>query len=414
MRWLTLCLLLCPLGWLTGCETANYLRLRSANNALLPQWPAGQPDQQFSAWYLGEKPYIHIRVQGPRGETQSLLMLLDTGASFSMLFDSPAVRQLHLPQGYPLSLGGWGDQQDSQAWQTKVARLSLAEVHFDDVQLAYIPASRSPYFLRPDELVFDGVIGHDLLRHFRWTFDRQAQLIGLSARPYQPVAADISLPLQESWRKISVAGTLAFNAQQQVRRDFIIDTGSRHYLKLSAAYPPSQQIALPATQVTAADFGLSGKTEHQRVTLTGLQLGALQLKNIHTNLIPSDDPDDWWVLGSALLNQFVSVIDYPAQQLYLRPYHGQPFRSRYNLAGLELRKIQSGAFVVRYLFPQLPAADSGLQVGDLIEQINGLAASDLSEADWLALTDQPQPLKLCTASRCVQLESRPLPGYSVP
>lgn len=77
MRWLTLCLLICPLWWLTGGETANYLRLRSANNALLQQWPAGQPDQQFSAWSLGEKPDIRIRVQGPQGETQSLLMLLE-------------------------------------------------------------------------------------------------------------------------------------------------------------------------------------------------------------------------------------------------------------------------------------------------------------------------------------------------
>lgn len=206
MRWLTLCLLLCPLGWLTGCETANYLRLRSANNALLPQWPAGQPDQQFSAWYLGEKPYIHIRVQGPRGETQSLLMLLDTGASFSMLFDSPAVRQLHLPQGYPLSLGGRGDQQDSQAWQTKVARLSLAEVHFDDVQLAYIPASRSPYFLRPDELVFDGVIGHDAAASLPLDF-RPAGTIDRLVRPPLSAAGGRHQP--------AVAGVVA---QNQCRR----------------------------------------------------------------------------------------------------------------------------------------------------------------------------------------------------
>lgn len=350
------------LGWLlvggcvlllqTGCEMANRVRLRYANDAIVPVWPQNRTEQQFQALYIGEKPYIRIQLQTAAQQAE-LLMLIDTGASVSLLFDSHKVQQLNLPKGYKLPLGGWGDGQDSQAWQTEVAALKLGDVQFADVSLAYLPVAQSPYFLRPDELVYDGVLGHDILRHFSWTFNPQQRLITASVLPYQPTPEDIQLALRESFSKISVPVTLHFN-QQQLTQEVMLATGSRHYLKLNSALLAEENIQLPEQQITAADFGLSGRVVHQRVSVPKLQLGTLAMGPLPANVIPSDDEDDWNIVGSALLNQHVSTIDYHSMRLYLRPVAGAPFRALYNLAGLEMRKLQNGNFVIRYLFPDLP------------------------------------------------------------
>lgn len=398
----------------SGCELANTLRLRIANNSLQPLWPTDVTSQQLPLLYLGEKPYVRMRGQTDTGETAELLMLVDTGASITFLFDSEKVQQLHLSKGYRLMLGGWGDQQDSQGYQSQLAELHLGQVRFHDVQIAYLPVSQTPYFARPDELDFDGVLGYDLLRHFSWTFDRAAGLLTVTATPYQPVAADVSLPLQESWRKISIPATVVFNSEQKFQQQLLVDTGSRHYLKLNTAFIEQQKINLPQARVTAADFGLSGRTVHQRVTLPAVQLGELQLNQVKTNLIPSKDEDDWWLLGSALLNQFVMTVDYHSMRLYLRPQEEQAFRSRYNLSGLELRKLTTGDFVIRYLFPELPGVHSGLQEGDVINRINGRSAASYSEADWLVLADTPGSIRLCTVKHCVRLQLSEVVGYSQP
>lgn len=411
---LALCLLLLTLLSLAGCGVANSLRLRFANDSITPQWPGGMQQQQLALQYLGEKPYVSVEVIAPGGQRARLLMLVDTGAGISMLFDSAAVRQLHLPQGYALPLAGWGDEMASQGHQTRLQQLLLGAVRFSDVSVALLPIAQSRYFLRRDELDFDGVLGHDLLRHFSWTFAKAGRQLTLQANAYTPQPGDIALPLSEQFRKISVPATIRFNAQQQVSQPLLVDTGSRHYLKLNTAYIAEQNIRLPAAQVTAADFGLSGRTVHQRVNVEQLQLGSLVLGPVKTNLIPSDDADDWWVLGSALLNQFVVTVDYHAMQLYLRPDPSRPFRTLYNLPGVELRKLTSGNFVVRYLFANLPAAGSGLVEGDVVVSINQQPASHVSEAAWLELANQPGRMTLCRQSDCVELNNQPIAGYSAP
>lgn len=398
----------------TGCEMANRVRLRYANDAIVPVWPQNRTEQQFQAFYVGEKPYIRIQITTAQQQQAELLMLIDTGASVSLLFDSDKVQQLNLSKGYNLPLGGWGEQQDSQAWQTEVAALKLGEVQLHDVSLAYLPVAQSPYFLRPDELVYDGVLGHDILRHFSWTFNPQQRLITASLLPYQPTAEDIQLELSESFSKISVPATLRFQSGQPLTHDLLVDTGSRHYLKLNSVLLANENIRLPEQQITAADFGLSGKVVHQRVRVPELQLGTLAMGPLPVNVIPSDDEDDWSIIGSALLNQYVSTIDYHNMRLYLRPVSGVPFRALYNLAGLEMRKLQDGHFVIRYLFPDLPAAQSKLKEGDIIQRINGKSAVNYSEDDWLLLNNQPQQLELCTAQLCASLQSQHIIGYSLP
>ncbi|WP_032096039.1 aspartyl protease family protein [Alteromonas sp. LOR] len=384
----------------------------NANNDIKPIWKTAKPKKQtLAAHYIGEKPYIKLKVD----KQQELLFLIDTGASFTMLFDTPNTSKIEFEKGYSLSVGGWGEGANTPAYQTQLSRIEINDVSFENVNVAYIPISTSQYYLREDEAIFDGVIGHDLLKHFVWTFDKRSQTISLSAKSSAIQEKDVVLPFKTSLSKISIPSTVYFNEQDSVSRSIVIDTGSRHYMKMNTAYADKNNIKLPPTSISAADFGLSGKAPHRRVTLPALKLGDLKLSRIKTNIIESDDEDDWWILGSALLNQFITIIDYPNRQFIIRPYSDVEFKTQYNLAGLDLRKLRGGKLMVRYVYPQLPGEAAAIEAGDVVTTINDKHTESISEEDWLLLASEPGNFTLCFENGgCKNFQTRDIEGYSRP
>ncbi len=394
---------------INGCSVVNILKLRYANDDVEPLWSHNSSHFNIPTDYIGEKTYIYGTVNGVEG----FKFMVDTGASFTYLFDTPKVVGLNLPKGYELSIGGWGDESDSLGHQISMESLSFGGLEVKGFQGAFLQMSKTKYFERSDELIFDGVIGHDLLRHFVWTFDKKAKQVSVSNIPHQTLDGVIGLPFDTFMSKISIDGNIDFGNGHKIEHEFIIDTGSRHYFKLSSEYPKANDVVLPKAQVTAADFGLSGKAEHQRVTLPQIELGDIKINNIKTNIIETDDEDDYWVIGNATLNQFVTTVDYQNSMLYLTPYNNQPFQSRYNLLGLEVRKLLSGDFVVRYVMPNSPAAAEGFTVGDVITQVNGINTKNISKDKWLFISATPGAYTLCLTSLiCKSLKTHHVKGFS--
>lgn len=391
---------------LSGCSVVNSLRMMQINSNAKPEF-TDQTRVRLESVFEGEKPYVYATVNG-----EKLLFLLDTGARFLILMDTPKVKQMQLERGFDLALNGWGQEGASPAFQTDIGRIDLGGVYFDDMKAAMIPVSQTHYYLREDEAIYDGVIGHDMMRHFTWEIDANRNEIIISQQRYQPEADAQYLELSSFFSKISVQGDLAFNDSHTVNGEFIVDTGSRHYLKINATYPETNEIDIASHRVRAADFGLSGKVEHDRVTLPHLSFGDLRIDNVKVNLIPGGDEDDWWVLGNALMNQFKTVIDYQHDAFYLVPQ--KPFVTDYNLLGIELRKIRSGNFVVRYLFPDLPGSKYDLQVGDIVTRINDRAAHEVSLSDYNDTASRVGEHSICIErdNRCFTLSATAITGYS--
>lgn len=391
---------------LTGCEVFNSLRMMQINSDVKPV-VIGTERMKLKSVFLGEKPYVYANVDG-----EELLFLLDTGARFLILMDTPKVRGLNLERGFDLSLGGWGDQEDSQAYQTDIGKVDMGGVHFNNMKAALIPVSKSHYYLRDDEATYDGVIGHDMMKHFTWEFDASKNAIHISQSKYLPEENAHYLEMDTFFSKITVKGDLAFDADHVADGDFIIDTGSRHYVKLSAAYAEDNDINIASSRVRAADFGLSGKVEHDRVILPSLTLGGIKMDQVKVNLIPSADEDDWWILGNALMNQFKTVIDYQHDAFYLVPQ--QPYVTDYNLFGLELRKIRSGEFVVRYIFPQLPASTIDIKVGDLVTQIDQQNSAQITLSQYNDIASELGQHQVCIKrqNQCFTIDAKHIEGYS--
>jgi predicted aspartyl protease len=399
---------------LVGCSLVNTIRIRNANDEIKPTWKNEQTKSELKTHYIGMRPYVEVALNGVDG----FKFLIDTGASFSLLFDSEKVKKLNLKEGYQLQMHGWGDDGYSPAYQTSAESLSLANVSFSDVEFAYLPLSTSQYFLVSDELIFDGVIGHDVLHHFSWVFDKKANQISISKNPYELTGQEISIPFDVSLSKLTIDSKIDFGQGQKINRELVIDTGSRHYLKVNTAFLKENNIKLPETQITAADFGLSGQSIHPRVTLPNLQLAGLSLPNVKTNVIGNsdDDEDDYWIVGSALLNQSISVIDYHSSVLHLIPYEGSTFKSLYNLLGLELRKLKTGNFIVRYVFPQMATSTLDFKKGDIISKIDDQLAESISLEQWLNISNNAGSHQICRirdSEKCFIVLSSEIKGYSI-
>jgi len=153
------------------------------------------------------------------------------------------------------------------------------------------------------------------------------------------------------------------------------------------------------------------------VTVPIIRLGDLALTNVKTNVIGNidGDGDDWWIVGSALLNQFKTVIDYYSSKIHLIPYEDSAYKSSYNLLGLELRPLQNGQFIVRYVFPQMASQAFDIKNGDFISKIDGQPTKQISLENWLSISEQAGSYLICRVrqqEKCFTIVSKEIAGYS--
>lgn len=396
---------------LSGCSLVNVLKMRAENDDIQPVWEGGQQQYALDTTYIGVKPHVLISIDGQ----PQFLMHIDTGLSFSMLFDTEKVRNMAFERDYELPIFGWGNEESSVGYKTEVAEVNIGPVSVQNFSFAVVPVSQSQYFLSDQEMIFDGVIGNDFLQHFAWVFDYQAEQVTISNIPLVQSPESTILGFETGSRKISIPVTLDFGDQQQSEIDVKIDTGSRHYLKINTAYVENREIQLPEPLVEAADFGLSGKAAHQRFRLPKLSIGDLEMNGVKTNLIFAEDEDDLNVIGSALFAHYRTGIDYLNQTISFTSYPEQPFSSRFNLSGLELREQIDGSFIVRNVAKGFPAESSLIEVGDVIESMNDVPTSEISTSNWLDIANTPGELKLCIRNKeCFAVALKHTPGFSIP
>jgi len=386
--------------------------MKYANDDNLPHWKGEEEVKQIEVTFIGDKPYIKAAVN----EQTELLFLIDSGASFTVLNDSEKVKRLSLKKGFEFFVGGWGDEEQSTAYQTTAASIAFAGIVYLDFKLAVIPLNKTKYFLSKEEMIYDGVIGHDILRNFSWTINRQQQQIFISQQPYKKKNNEVEVPFDTFMSKLSIPIEVNFGGGHIIKHEAIIDTGSRHYLKLSSAFAEDYSQYFQA-KISATDFGLSGAAQHERVSLPNLSIANISYQHIKTNLIESDDEDDWWVIGNALLSQGEYTLDYLSSKLILAPRQENLISSRYNLLGLELRKLTTGNFIVRYVFPNLPASQTNITVGTVLTAIDDIPAKDISENAWLDITNTSGKHTLCAqidTRQCWQIDAKEILGYSTP
>jgi hypothetical protein len=105
-----------------------------------------------------------------------------------------------------------------------------------------------------------------------------------------------------------------------------------------------------------------------------LQIGSLKLQNIPAIFANTEDI----ILGKEFLSQCIMTIDYPGQQLILKPYHKFTFKDNYFTTGLKLNKNKQNKTFVEAIWRGSPADQAGLDLNDEILKINSRDTKSLS------------------------------------
>jgi hypothetical protein len=322
----------------------------------------------------------HIWMRGTINGSDSLWIVVDTGASSSVMDDSLA-RAFHLPFTSEHENHGAGGVQPGYTVDNitiGLPGLTIEKRHMDTTALASIA--------RASDRTMQVIVGHELFAACIVRFDYAAGILDVWDAKKPP--ADLGgtpVPLTFVDNLPYVEGVLEVPGRPPVRGRFVIDSGSSGGLSLPAEVVERESLAaaVPRTLEGIAR-GVGGEKRNQVARAGAFSVGDLRFER-PIMIFASPGPGRITALGTVgnlggqLLSRCRVTFDYSRRQVRFEPAanFANPFET--DMAGLALTRADSG-FEVRVVNPETPASEAGLQPGDRITSIDGEPATQIAPA----------------------------------
>ena len=321
----------------------------------------------------------HVWVRGRVNDSDSIWIVIDTGASASLMDESVARGLALKMSGRHEARGAAGTQISRSASNVTVSLpgLSLHRDRMDATDLsAFTPLGGHPMQL---------VLGYELFQSCVVRFDYPADVMDVwdaEHAPKETAGATVPMTLINHHPYVEAALTLPGRAPLKGR--FVIDTGSSMALLVApeVAARDSVTAAFPKTMTVIAR-GVGGELKNQVGRAASFSLGSLEFSN-PTVVIPEpggriSTPGSIGNIGGQILGRCRVTFDYPHQQIHFEPgaTFDRPFET--DMLGATLTRGEGGV-TVRWVNPGTPAAESGLQVGDVVTQVDGEVAASIDPA----------------------------------
>jgi len=331
----------------------------------------------------------HVWVRGTIGNSDSLWIAIDTGASSSAIDENEA-RTLGLAMhGRYTTLGAGGADSSSSVSEVTFAigGVSIHRDQTDTNDLAQISAQSG----HP----MQAIVGAELFESCVVRLDYPKGMMDVwdaaHAAPHLPGAV-VPLTLEE--HHPYVEGVLTVAGAQPLRGRFVIDTGSNAGLILApdAAARAGLPQAFPRTLQTVG-FGVGGEVHNHLGRAESFALGSLHFDH-PIALVPDSiagrisAPGSAGNIGSGVLGRCAITFDYRHHRVAFEP--GADFRRPFDSDMLGATPIRrSDGYEVRFVNADTPAADAGLQVGDLIVAIDGTPCTTIDPTTLRRLLQRP-------------------------
>ncbi len=373
--------------------------------------PEGERSQRLKFQLINNLIVIPIEVNGAK-----LSFLLDSGVSKPILFNLSDQDSIALNNVSEITIRGLGEGEPIKALSSSGNQFRLKKIVNSQQQL-YVVLDRKMNFSPALGIPIHGIIGYDLFRDFVVEVNYKSQVIEFhDPRFYNNPGRKRSqtFPLAIVENKPFIDGTVTVEGESQVPIRLLVDTGSSDAVWLF----PDPEKGLEVPEKHYEDYlgkGLSGDIFGKRTKVSDIRIGEFAFREAKAAFPDMASYSALKVLGNRngsvggeILRRFNIVFNYPGNSITLRKNGNYRDPFHYNMSGIELQhngvryiaeRIADSRGVVRSdertfgdvqilmenrtrlsLVPEIivsairagsPAAEAGLQEGDVILAVNG-------------------------------------------
>jgi hypothetical protein len=318
-------------------------------------------------------PLIPVRVN----DSGPFQCQFDSGGSTTLVLDSEVAARAGLrPNGTGRSAGaGPGVVADQRLSD---AILAVGDLHISDPTIAI--------FALGTGVPYECIFGAGILISFVVQVDYAVPAIRLyETGSFQPGTRAVSVPIALEYGNPVVSVRLALQPGQTVDAKLLVDTAVGQWpVALNKTFSDAESILTRIRKTVEPPFqagGTGGAIGLLAARADAISVAEFTVPSPVTMLFRTESgvnlPSDG-NLGSEFFRRFLLTIDYPNRRLFLKPndsFAAPP--SPYDGSGLWVCG-SPGKFTIARVVPDSPAAIAGLESGDALVSVDGIAASDLT------------------------------------
>lgn len=331
-----------------------------------------------------------IIMPGYVDDSPKLDVALDTGSSVNVLTPERAA-ELKLKSSASSTAQGIGKGEDQTVHHSEGVQLAWGpdkKLELGDQRVATLPIA---YISQQTGHPIDAIFGSSLFQHFQIRVDYEKSEITFAGGGALP-ATGTSIPLTINSGVPFVTATLETASGEKVPALFIVDSGTTGAMLLSRKFleaHPAIAAGHPYADVPSVK-AVGGTIDVQLLRITGLDLGPFHL-TAPIAVVPRDVtgvlamPDLAGFIGAGILSRFTVDWDYEHKTMSLTPNHryAEPFDGDASGLRLVAESPDWKTIKVAAVTPGSPAAEAGLETGDVLQTIDGKAPPPLYEVTKL-------------------------------
>ena len=343
-----------------------------------------------------------IYVRGRVNDSDSLWIVLDTGASGASMSDSKA-RAL----GLAIASGGTssGAGGNVQSGTVSGATIRMPGLELVDESMSTLPLDAIQVQTRRP---MDVIVGHELLSRAVVEIDYAAcRLRVTDPGRFKSPKATASLPLTFKHNLPYVKASFTLPGRKPVEGVFVLDAGAATALTLAPDVVEREK-ALDAEPRTlhSRNGGVGGMVENRIGRIERLKLGPYAIEapiTVFRRPGPGaiSAPGTAGNIGGDVLRRFTLTFDYRHERMWLEPNAAlaEPFET--DMTGLVTTALPDSTHALKVLWLQndSPATEAGFAPDDVIEAIDGTAIAELSPPAVREMFRQPGKIYRLTVRR---------------
>ncbi|UCF20413.1 MAG: aspartyl protease family protein [Gemmatimonadota bacterium] len=323
-----------------------------------------------------------IFVRTTVNESDTLWFVLDTGFDVSLI-NAERVPALGLEISERQTIAQPGGE--IEIGTVSEVELGLQGLEIAGQRLQAVPLTQlQPIVGR----AFDGLLGHDVLERFVVVIDYERKQLGFyDPRTYEYSGSGQSVPVSIEGAEPFVEGAILRSNGEKVVGKFKIDTGSIDALGLNRNFLEDNRLLEPSQEtLPVPGIAVGGETSGLLFRVPGFWLGRFLIRDpvIGATLESQgfERRPDAGTIGGEILSRFTVILDYQRQRIILEPNGRYEAPPASDMSGMWLvaEAPDFTTIKVRFVTEGSPAADAGIQAGDVLVAVDGQTSASIGLA----------------------------------